>query len=275
MEERFSRPEFNVMRMVEDRIQYLETIKGNIENEYKRMPEGSILVGPGSTENSFRYYLRSTPQDKMGEYLDASKDRVKKQYSTKKYYETLLKQIDEEIKGLNKIKRSKLQDSIITSYEKMSPGIKKQISPINIDDETYISLWTSESYIGLGFDENDTTSYYTDRGERVRSKSEMLIANTLIRMGIPYKYECPVITNDGKKLYPDFTILDVKKREIKYWEHLGKMSDMSYLSRNIWKLYEYKKINILLGVNLFLTYENEINPLGATDIRRTIDAIIQ
>lgn len=39
----------------------------------------------------------------------------------------------------------------------------------------------------------------TDKGERVKSKSELTIANALYRSKIPYKYECPIILHNGIK----------------------------------------------------------------------------
>ena len=66
-------------------------------------------------------------------------------------------------------------------------------------------------YQGKGFGEEDNTEYYTYKGERVRSKSEMIIANELFRNNIPYKYELPIeLENWNKKvtIYPDFTVLN-------------------------------------------------------------------
>lgn len=96
----------------------------------------------------------------------------------------------------------------------------------------------------------------------------------LLRKGIPYKYECPITIRNGENLYPDFTILDVKRRRVVYWEHLGRMGDMSYVSRNIWKLDEYKKVGVLLGINLFVTFESGTSPLGTNEILRVINEII-
>ena len=48
----------------------------------------------------------------------------------------------------------------------------------------------------------------TERGELVRSKSELLIANKLHSMGIEYGYEQPLNIGEGRFRYPDFTITD-------------------------------------------------------------------
>jgi len=275
LEKRYSRPEFDITPIIEERLQYLKGVREKLETEYNKMPEGSILVAPGETDNYYRYYLRTKPQDKIGIYLDASKTKIKKQYSIKKYCEVAIKEVDKELNKLEKICKIQPVDSIVTSYKKINQGVKKLIDPINIDDETYIKMWMNEPYERLGFNENDKTMYLSHRNERMRSKSEVIIANTLLMMGIPYKYECPIVTKDGKTLYPDFTILDVKNRKEKYWEHLGKMGDLSYVSRNIWKLDEYRKMDILLGINLFITYENEICTLRTSDIKSTIEAILR
>lgn len=273
VEKRFLRPEFHINEDVNKRIVYLESTKIKLQAEYEKMPEGSILVAPGKNDTNFRYYLREKTSDRIGVYLKADQSNIKKKYATKKYYKELIKHIENEIKQLKKIKSNCLEDSIISTYKSIGLGVIRLITPLNIDDETFVKLWCEEGYTGLGFEPNDNSSFYSDRNERMRSKSEVLIANTLNRMNIPYKYECPIQISNKLSLYPDFTILDVKNRKEKYWEHLGKMGDMAYVAKNIWKLDEYKKLNIRLGINLFVTYENGVSALGKDDILYTIEAI--
>jgi len=47
-------------------------------------------------------------------------------------------------------------------------------------------MWQSDKYIGKGID-GITPQFITEKGEAVRSKSELNIANALYRMNIPYK----------------------------------------------------------------------------------------
>lgn len=70
----------------------------------------------------------------------------------------------------------------------------------------------------------------TSRGEFVRSKSELAIAEKLNGMGIDYVYEQPLIL-DGKMRWPDFTIADDDSGITYYWEHLGMLSDPQYVAR--------------------------------------------
>ena len=70
----------------------------------------------------------------------------------------------------------------------------------------------------------------TARGEAVRSKSEVIIANLLHAKGVEYRYEEP-LEIDGVTKYPDFTIEDDNTGETYYWEHLGLLSDEGYRQR--------------------------------------------
>ncbi|MEW2329434.1 AAA family ATPase [Micromonospora chersina] len=73
----------------------------------------------------------------------------------------------------------------------------------------------------------------TDRGELVRSKSEVLIANLLHELGLSYDYEAPFTGKDGRTVRPDFTI-DTDLGEKVIWEHLGMLSDPRYARK--WQL---------------------------------------
>ena len=70
----------------------------------------------------------------------------------------------------------------------------------------------------------------TARGELVRSKYEVIIANLLHANRIDYRYEEP-LEIDGLTKLPDFTIEDDNTGEKYYWEHLGMLSDGVYRRR--------------------------------------------
>lgn len=71
----------------------------------------------------------------------------------------------------------------------------------------------------------------TSRGDLVRSKGEVIVADTLTRLGLEYDYEkelfSPQVPSD--RILPDFTIY--YNGEIFYWEHLGMTSNVRYLQR--------------------------------------------
>ena len=54
-----------------------------------------------------------------------------------------------------------------------------------------------------------TAEFYSNSGVRVRSKSELIIANMLEKYGIPYRYEYPLLLNGNDLVRPDFLCLNI------------------------------------------------------------------
>ncbi len=161
-------------------------------------------------------------------------------------------------------------NKLMKYYEDMNEGRKIMINPIEIDDYEYIKRWNSISYVGKTFHSDDDTEYYTDKNERVRSKSEIIIANTLKKYSIPYRYEYPIEINGKGMFYPDFTILNVKKRKEIYWEHFGIMDDSSYRDNALRKIALYEENNMFLGDNLIITFESSSVKLNVKEVERKI-----
>lgn len=84
----------------------------------------------------------------------------------------------------------------------------------------------------------------TARGEMVRSKSEVIIADHLTSRGVDYGYEQP-LTVAGVTKYPDFTIEDMETGSNFYWEHCGMLHVPSYRRRWEEKLAWYRANGIL------------------------------
>jgi hypothetical protein len=84
----------------------------------------------------------------------------------------------------------------------------------------------------------------TERGDLVRSKSELVIADKLFAREIEYTYEQPLSIGAGRIRYPDFTIIDHARGVTFYWEHLGLLSDPGYAARWNRKRAEYIEAEI-------------------------------
>lgn len=116
----------------------------------------------------------------------------------------------------------------------------------------------------------------TKRGEAVRSKSEVIIADLLDSNEVDYAYEEKLII-DGIVKYPDFTIHDDDLGIKYYWEHCGMMQDPNYRKRWMKKLRWYKNNDILPleqggGKNgtLIITEDNDKGGISSKDIDRLI-----
>ena len=147
-------------------------------------------------------------------------------------------------------------------YEKMCEGKKKLIKPRFVSPEMYAREWQTAEYTGKPFAAGDP-EIYTVRGERVRSKSEKILADLFERKGIPYRYEYPLKLSGGRVIvYPDFCVLN-KRTGKEYWfEHLGRMDDPEYVKKALFKLDEMQRHGIFPGKNLLITYETKNKSLN-------------
>ncbi len=113
----------------------------------------------------------------------------------------------------------------------------------------------------------------TLQGSMVRSKSELVIANTLYQMGIEYQYERPL---DGEvvpgRKRPDFSFVDPGGNLI-IWEHLGMLGDPSY--RVSWeeKRRWYEQNGYISGTNLFTTQDDERGGLDSVAVSKLAEEI--
>ena len=100
----------------------------------------------------------------------------------------------------------------------------------------------------------DRLVHRTARGELVRSKSEVIIANALYYHHLDYVYE-PELRLEGKVKRPDFKVVDEDTGDEWYWEHCGMMDNPQYKKRWEEKKAFYKKNGIEEGKNLIVTYD--------------------
>lgn len=102
----------------------------------------------------------------------------------------------------------------------------------------------------------ETLKYKTLLGVMVRSKSEANIANTLERLGVPYRYEQQTDIS-GHICYPDFTIRRYDDTLV-IWEHNGLMHDEDYANKAAVKTKRYEAAGYRQHKNLIITYEADI-----------------
>ena len=166
----------------------------------------------------------------------------------------------------------------VSVYEKTNPaalydclhsGRRKLVVPYYISDEAYANWWGSVSYRGKSFEKEDV-EIYTENGERVRSKSEKILADMLERYGVPYKYECPYEYSGERIIYPDFTVLNKRTRISYFWEHFGMMDDPKYMKNAVFKLEEYQRHGIYPGKQLICTFETKNRPFNVTAAKSLI-----
>lgn len=236
-----------------------------IEKRLKDFPDGSINIKKHKGHWCFYTY-----DNESGEkYLCHSDERLIEELVQKGYLKKVLQAFKKEQSVLNRTVRA--YPAIVGEevFEQLSEARKKFAKPIVTGDGEYVRKWLEKPYKPKPI-ANDVPVYLTMKGERVRSKSEMIIADRLYLNGIPYKYECPLMVGNGEIIHPDFSILKMSTRKVVYHEHCGRMDDPGYVDDMVSRVNKYNQAGITQGDSLFFSFETSSTPLDV----RVIDELI-
>ena len=259
---------------IEKRLADLQKILTAKKKSYEKAPQGRIRISQNGGHPE--YYLVTETGSLRGKYLPHSKEDLARQLAQKDYDARLIKQLQKEIDTLqNYLKHAGGGRAISELYDSLCPARRALITPVTLTDEQYAANWQEVSWAGRPFSP-DTPLLLTARGERVRSKSEVIIADTLFRHKIPYRYEYPLQVHrtsgsgDTITLHPDFLCLNTRTRTELYWEHFGLMDDPAYSANAAGKLRLYIENGILPGRNLIITMETKTEPPTAQVLEKLI-----
>ena len=144
------------------------------------------------------------------------------------------------------------------------------VTPIEPIWEKELARRYDSEYHGKEFYEG-TAEIVTEKGERVRSKSEKILADYFYRNNILYQYEKPLYLKGYGTIYPDFTFLSKKTRKEIYWEHEGMMDKPEYAKSAVKKIESYQRNGIHLGERLILTFETELTVLNSQIVEELVE----
>ena len=248
----------------------------------KSAPQGHLrIINPSDGRPPQFYHLTDT-KDFNGTYIPRAQASFIKKLAQKDYDLKLIKILQLQLRALDKFLAattsaittnaevtSDTHSKIEQLYSKLNRTRQNLITPVTFTDAQYIEEWQNVSWQGRSF-QDDAPVFTTARGERVRSKSEVIIADTLSRLGVPYRYEYPLNLKGGKTFHPDFLCLNVHIRTEFIWEHFGMMDDPEYLENAIEKIRLYNDSNYFLGKNLIITMESQHSPINTRQLEQII-----
>lgn len=232
-------------------------------NLNKGIPQGHLRIAQLSQKTQKpQYYHYTNPKDKKGRFIPRKETKLAVQLAQKDYDISIIKLLKKQISQTRQYLKN--INSISACYTKLHPARQQLITPVTLTDEQYAEQWQSVSWQGRPFAQ-DEHYLLTNRNEKVRSKSEVLIANALAKHGIAYRYEYPQsLKNSQNKIitfYPDFLCLNIKTRDEYIWEHFGLMDNTDYAQKAVRKLQFYAQNKIFPGRNLIITMETQTEPL--------------
>ncbi len=250
-------------------------IARDLRKSLSEAPDGKLLVA--CSKGRTQFYCRTGAGAGGRTYLSKKNPAALQLLVQKKYEEALLLISENNLNVLN--------DVISSLQNGLDP--ESAMSEIPVTLQSYIAAPFSsttdfvEQWLASGKKQMDRKAgrdgqpgdwhpenlvYSTDNGERVRSKSEMMIANLLYAMQLPYQYEKPLRLN-GKTVFPDFTILDTVLRTEVYFEHFGLMDQEDYRAVALRKIKDYEKAGFTMGKDFLFSFESERVPFDIDWIR--------
>lgn len=243
---------------LEKTMSELERIKGMI-------PEG-ISLRVARHGKGYQYFARKKGRNTNGSYIKSSDRETAVLLAQMEYDERLMATLQKSISSLKDCKDLFRWNPFESALNQMVMGKRELVKMPYVSDDCYVMNWKNQEYEGLGF-KDGFPEFYTRKGLRVRSKSEVIIADILDELCIPFLYEKPLELKSGT-IHPDFTLLDVKERKDVYWEHFGMMDDVEYRCNAFSKIKNYESNGLYQFDSVIWTFETTRNPINTWTLRK-------
>lgn len=218
----------------------------NIDNELNSLPQGHLI------RKGTRYYQRIDDT----EIGITNKKRLIKQLCRKKYLLTQKKQLIHNNLILEKSAKKLVHTNLDNTIKKLSKTY--QNSPKSNFFHSSIEPWINKPFTQNSF-KPEERKYESKAGIRVRSKSELIIANILDEYEIPYRYE-PEMIFKGKKICPDFLIKTPFTAKTIIWEHFGALHKPDYEQSMNQKMDFYLDYGLTPFDTVIYTFEFDLKP---------------
>lgn len=260
------------LKNVDELIKKYSKMKKHLEENIYRLPRGGLRTNMHGSECYF-YWLDPVCEKKNGIYLrkNIPEDmKMIQDLAEKKYCKEALDVVDKDLQALASVKKKMSWKTVGEVYDEMNEGLKQFITPLEISNEEAARRWKETRYSKNPRDFGDTRFFANDKTQ-VRSKSELIIANRLLELDIPFKYEKLYTMKDGNKYYPDFTVLNAKTGVVYIWEHYGLMDVAEYRNKALKKIEMYTEYERENGVKFIATFESNGQSLNPDYINNIIE----
>lgn len=241
----------------------------HFEKNQKRYNQSDSRLRISKSNGTAQYYLVNSDTSSQGKYIPKKSISIAKDIAQGEYNKDVICELERELRIIEKTILSYKKSSVEGVYDRLNENRKVLINPIILPDNEYIREWKENNKSDTSFME-DERKHSTVNGESVRSKSEVMIADALNRLGVPYVYESCVYVSGLGTVHADFKCLNVRVRKEIIWEHLGMMDYDEYVNKAINKINCYIMDGYYPGDNLILTYETLGVPLNGKVIEKII-----
>lgn len=263
-----------IIEVLEEEKARLEAEKKKIEN--RDVPDDGCYLEIKKNKGKYvQYYKCKRENDVVNKSFIRKNDiNTARMLAQKEFDKRLYADVSKRLVRIQSVLRYYKDCERHSLYTELSAERKALIQYDYIDDEHYLLRWLAQYSAQDAADSFKEkypieTSYYTDNGEHVRSKSEKIIADKFAKEGIPYVYE-PVCELNRKGVHPDFVLLNQETRQTYFYEHFGMMDKPEYAIAAVKKIAKYRELGYEYGKNLLYSFETGADGLNVNDLNRII-----
>ena len=230
--------------------------------------DADVLLKRHRAESDSFYYYAVKRGDVCTSYLGSENSAKLNAVREYRYYNHSIKRISDNISAIESaLKRIKATD--YESINKSLPAMYKNPQLSVGDSNSSASKWKEKAEALKSRYEiyrPEELTIKTDDGNYVRSKSEGMIYNYLLTMGVPFVYELPLRLGRST-VFPDFTLLsEIDSSTEIIIEHQGMMGNDYYRNRFSDKVYRYLQDGYVPGINILFTFDGLDGSLDITPI---------
>lgn len=241
---------FNTSDYAASDLAYQHRLKEIYEQELQALPEGSLSVHKVGDKAYYYRHLNGTRT-----YIPVSENELIQQLQKKRFVQQSISNINQNCKALAQLQKSyqsidadEIMNSLPDTYQGSSAWSMMRTPSTDPEKWACADYRKNTSY-------PEELRHRTIKGDLVRSKSEVIIANALFTKGIPYRYD-EVITIGNATVSPDFHILIPRTGESKWLEHFGMIHDENYRKKAMWKIESYLKNGFKPWENIIFTFDD-------------------
>ena len=185
-----------ILNLLIKRQSELTKLLKSINSRLHNAPTGTLRIAKRG--NAPQYYHRLGPKDIKGTYIKKKQLNLIKNLAQKEYDIRVRQEIQNELLAVENMISRNHPEYIEHLYDSLNEARKELVNPVYIPDNDLINMWNDIKYDSLDIS-SDTPDLFTDNGEQVRSKSELIlplypstpILLTLISKNISYRHERP------------------------------------------------------------------------------------
>lgn len=244
-----------------------------LEASLRALPDGNLICTRNGSKGQYVRWYANTGNGLR--YLSKKERELAKKLAQRKYLSLELAKLIKQLEHLTDpefIRNQNIYSEKICALTSDSSPYAGLLADYSKDFQ--VGAFTPDIWQNASFPTNPSHPEHllhkSLSGEKLRSKSEVIIANALFMNHIPYRYECELLLGEVS-LFPDFTILHPVTHEVFYWEHFGLMNNPDYRNNASQKLRLYLENQIYPSERLITTFESDTLPLDSGKIQHLIE----